>query len=110
MVLANLLGKARSHADLPDVLALYERRRKERAGHVIRASMRNGRTWQMPNGPLKDERDRHFLEEVPGAGYPNPLADPFFQSWLWSFDAVRDADEAWRTFAAEVSGERNCDV
>lgn len=42
-MLAKLLGKARSHADLPDVLALYERRRKERADHVIRASMRYGR-------------------------------------------------------------------
>lgn len=114
MVLSNLLGKARDHAEVPDVLALYELRRKDRAGHVIRASMRNGRTWQMPDGPLKDERDRQFLEDVPGAGYPNLLADPLSQSWLWSFDAAKDADEAWHTRgrlrAPEPARERENDI
>ncbi|KAG8169785.1 hypothetical protein KVR01_000530 [Diaporthe batatas] len=97
-VLAGLLGKVRSKQDVPKVLGLYERLRKERSGHAIRASLRNGRVWQVPDGPLKEERDRQLLNETPTAGFPNILADPFFQSWLWGYDTSKVVDEAWSMF------------
>lgn len=52
----------------------------------------------MADGPLKDERDRQFLYETPTVGYPNPLADPFFQEWLWGFDATKTANSAWEAY------------
>ncbi|KUI59747.1 3-hydroxybenzoate 6-hydroxylase [Cytospora mali] len=98
-VLATLLAKASHGKQVRDSLELYQRLRKERTGHIIRASLKNGEIWQLPNGPLKDERDRVFLHETPSAGFPNLLADPFFQSWLWGFDAHKTADEAWESLA-----------
>ncbi|KAI1435906.1 FAD binding domain-containing protein [Xylaria sp. CBS 124048] len=93
--LAQLLGKAHDRQQARRALGLYQGLRKERTGHVIRATLRTGAIWQMPDGPLQEERDRRFRHETPTVGYPNPLADPFFQAWLWGFDATRTADEAW---------------
>ncbi|KAI0403714.1 FAD binding domain-containing protein [Xylaria palmicola] len=93
--LAQLLGKARTQEQVHEGLGIYERLRKERTGHLIRATLRTGQLWQMADGLLQEERDRRFLFETPTVGYPNPLADPFFQEWLWGFDATRTANEAW---------------
>ncbi|RYP69502.1 hypothetical protein DL770_008232 [Monosporascus sp. CRB-9-2] len=109
-VLAHLLGKAVAEDDddddgrrrvvVGDVLEVYQRLRKERTAHVIRATLKTGRLWQMPDGPVKDERDRELLRETgnPSVGYPNPLADPFFQRWLWGFDAPEAVDRAWAAY------------
>ncbi|KAI3317805.1 FAD binding domain-containing protein [Xylariaceae sp. AK1471] len=93
--LAHLMGKAQNPQQIRDTLGIYQSLRKERTGHVIRATLKTGELWQMPDGPLKDERDRQFLHETPTVGYPNPLADPFFQEWLWGFDATKTANAAW---------------
>ncbi|KAI1169891.1 FAD binding domain-containing protein [Nemania sp. FL0916] len=93
--LAQLLGKAKNQDQVREGLGIYQRLRKERTGHVIRATLKTGELWQMADGPLKEERDRQFLHETPTVGYPNPLADPFFQEWLWGFDATKTANEAW---------------
>ncbi|KAJ3579101.1 hypothetical protein NPX13_g1464 [Xylaria arbuscula] len=96
--LAQLLGKATNQDQVRESLGIYQRLRKERTGHVIRATLKTGEIWQMADGPLKDERDRCFLQETPTVGYPNPLADPFFQEWLWGFDATKTANEAWEAY------------
>ncbi|KAI0396809.1 FAD binding domain-containing protein [Xylariaceae sp. FL0594] len=94
-MLAQLLGKARSKEETRRALEIYHRHRKERTGHVLRATLKTGELWQMPDGPVKDERDRQFLHETPTVGFPNPLADPIFQEWLWGFNATKAANEAW---------------
>ncbi|KAI0904862.1 FAD binding domain-containing protein [Ustulina deusta] len=93
--LAQLLGKASNQDQVHEGLGIYQRLRKERTGRVIRATLRTGEIWQMADGPLQEERDRRFLHETPTVGYPNPLADPFFQEWVWGFDATKTANEAW---------------
>ncbi|KAL9617929.1 MAG: hypothetical protein Q9160_007295 [Pyrenula sp. 1 TL-2023] len=104
-VLAYLLGKAENKEQVRDCLAIYQQLRKERTGHVIRASLKNGRLWQLVDGPLQSERDREFRNETPGAGYPNLLADPFFQSWLWGFDSREAVEEAWETYTSNQKQE-----
>ncbi|KAI1313194.1 FAD binding domain-containing protein [Xylaria venustula] len=99
--LAQLLGKAKDQEQVRRGLGIYQRLRKERTGHVIRATLRTGEIWQMADGPLKEERDRQFLHEIPTVGYPNPLADPFFQEWLWGFDATKTANQAWEAHEKE---------
>lgn len=98
-VLSHLLGRARKHerGRIRAALGVYERPSKERTGRIISASLENGRVWQLPDGPAQEERDRQLLEggERPGAGFPNMLADPAFQQWLWGFDAAKAAGEAW---------------
>ncbi|KAI1813756.1 FAD binding domain-containing protein [Poronia punctata] len=96
--LAHVLGKAQNKQQIRTALDIYQRLRKERTGHVIRATLKTGELWQMPDGPVKDERDRQFLHETPTVGYPNPLADPFFQEWLWGFDATKTANAAWEKY------------
>ena len=97
-MLAHLLGKAEDLRQAIDLLGIYQDLRKERTGHVIRATLKTGRLWQMADGPLKDERDREFLHDPPTIGYPNPLADPIFQEWLWGFDPTETANRAWSTY------------
>ncbi|KAI1355942.1 FAD binding domain-containing protein [Xylaria sp. FL0043] len=99
--LAQLLGLAKNQYQVRRGLGIYQHLRKERTGHVIRATLKTGEIWQMPDGPLKEERDRQFLHETPTVGYPNPLADPFFQEWLWGFDATKTANEAWAAHEKE---------
>jgi salicylate hydroxylase len=88
-VLVSVLTKARGHGEIGTALGVYQELRKERAARIIRASLKNGRLWQLPNGPLQHERDRELLYDTPSAGFPNLLADPYFQEWLWGFDATR---------------------
>ncbi|KAI0468058.1 FAD binding domain-containing protein [Xylaria cf. heliscus] len=94
-VLAHLLCKAGNKRQLTTCLDIYQRLRKERTGAVIQATLKMGRIWEMEDGPLKEARDREFLEDVPSVGYPNFLAEPFFQEWLWGFDAQKTANDAW---------------
>lgn len=42
----------------------------------------------MRDGPIQEERDRQLLEEEPFEGYPNRLADPVFQNFLYGYDAT----------------------
>ena len=53
--------------------------------------------WHLPNGALQADRDRRLMNEVPTVGYPNMLADPFFQAWLWGFDAKVEVENMWTT-------------
>ncbi|KAI2473542.1 FAD/NAD(P)-binding domain-containing protein [Annulohypoxylon bovei var. microspora] len=103
-ILSHLLGKSQSLCEINDSLEIFQRLRKERVAHVIRASTKNGRSSQMADGPLKEERDRELLTENdnPTAGYPNLLADPFFQPWLWGFNAKKAADEAWAERQSDI--------
>ncbi|KAG9252369.1 uncharacterized protein F5Z01DRAFT_690559 [Emericellopsis atlantica] len=94
LTLVHVLKNARGHAQIGAALGVYETLRKERSARIIRASLKNGRLWQLPNGPLQQERDRELLNDTPSAGFPNLLADPFFQEWLWGFDATKAVDEA----------------
>lgn len=94
-VLAHLLGKTQTSEQVAQCLQIYQKIRKERTGHVNRATLKNGRYWQMPDGPQKEERDRELMNDIPTAGFPNLLADPFFQQWLWGFDASEAAEQAW---------------
>jgi salicylate hydroxylase len=104
-VLAHLMGQTSDAAQAHDCLNLYQGLRKERTGHIIRAALKMGRIWQMPDGPAKEERDREFLTETPTAGYPNFLADPFFQQWLWGFDVSKAASDAWEAYRRDKERE-----
>ena len=100
-MLARMMAKTKTDEQRRECMEMYQRVRKERTGHINRATLKNGRNWQMADGPLKEERDREFLEDTPSVGYPNLLADPFFQEWLWGFDAAAAAEKAW---AAQQNG------
>ncbi|KAI0152980.1 FAD binding domain-containing protein [Xylariaceae sp. FL1272] len=95
-ILSHLLAQSIGEDRINRSLQIYQLLRKDRTAHVCRATLKTGMIWQMPDGPLQNERDRQFLCETPTIGYPNPLEDPFFQEWLWGFDVATAVREAWR--------------
>ena len=95
-ILSHLLSCATSAAQVPSLLRLYNVIRRDRTKQVIRASKKMGDIWHMANGPLQEERDRTLLYEQPTAGWPNMLADPYFQQWLWGYEPKKEAERAWR--------------
>ena len=106
IVLGNLLAQAARKSDIPRVLEVYESLRRPRTDLVGRITQKMAGNWMLPDGPLQAERDRVFLEEDPPLlGYPNALQDPFFQSWLYSFDGRHEAEEAWRIYRQNRSSQ-----
>lgn len=101
-VLAHLLTRATSPSQILSILRLYNASRRDRTTKVIQASKKMGNIWHMANGPLQEERDRVLLNEVPTAGFPSMLNDPFFQPWLWGYDAKEDAERIWDKSQANV--------
>ena len=96
--LSRLLSKATRLADIHSILELYENVRRPRTDQVIQATLNTGDMWMMPNGPDQIQRDHRFgSEKPPLPGFPNPYLDPGFRPWLWEYDALRAADEAWNT-------------
>ena len=83
------------------MLALYERMRMPRARNVKRRSKYMHDICQLTDGPTQRERDRVLLEEEPGDGFPNPWADPGYQTWMWGFNARDEAECEWKKYSHE---------
>lgn len=103
-VLAALLERVSSPAQIPHVLALYEVTRKSRTTRVVQSSSNLGQNiFHLHDGPKQQERDRQLLEEEPFEGYPNRWADPVFQKFLFGYDAIKEADIAWKRSRQQAS-------
>ncbi|KAL8696130.1 MAG: hypothetical protein Q9224_002956 [Gallowayella concinna] len=102
MVLGQLLEHAGSKSEIPKRLKVYESLRRPRTELVGGVTRKMGAEWMMYDSPQQAKRDETFLQENPPLqGYPNALQDPFFQTWLYSFDGRKEADEAWRIYHRE---------
>ncbi|KAL8803029.1 MAG: hypothetical protein Q9223_006067 [Gallowayella weberi] len=98
-VLGQLLEQSRSRSEMLERLQVYESIRRPRTGLVGGVTQKMGAEWMLHDGPQQVKRDETFLQENPPLqGYPNALQDPFFQTWLYSFDGRREADEGWRIY------------
>lgn len=84
-----------SKAQAIDIIAIYEYLRKERTTRVVKGSNALRNTFQMDDGPQQRERDRQMAQLEPFQGHPNPWADPEIQTWLFTYDAYAEAEEAW---------------
>lgn len=97
--LAECLARARTAADLPDLLRAYESIRKPRAERVQKGTRDSSHVWHLPDGPAQEERDRAFAvmaaavrdEESDAAldrANPNSLSSKNFQPWLFGHDEI----------------------
>ncbi|KAK9474983.1 3-hydroxybenzoate 6-hydroxylase-like protein [Dipodascopsis tothii] len=118
VTVAELVSAARSPADVPALLRLYEKVREPRATRVQLGSMRNADFWHLADGPQQQRRDADMLrlaaalndEAVDLHEYvldeeamaraavpeydiknPNPWSDVVFQPWLFGHNAVKTA-------------------
>ncbi|KAL8805832.1 MAG: hypothetical protein Q9182_001744 [Xanthomendoza sp. 2 TL-2023] len=98
-VLAQLLEQSRSKSEMLQRLEVYESIRRPRTDLVGGVTQKMGVEWMLHDGPQQVKRDEMFVQENPPLqGYPNALQDPFFQTWLYSFDGRQAADEGWRIY------------
>ena len=85
---------------LPSLFAAYTKMRLSRTLCARQRSKQMHDTCQLVDGFEQQERDRVLKEEEPGEKFPNPWADPGFQNWMWSFDAISAAEECWEVWEA----------
>jgi len=104
--LSMILAHHPSTKSLPSLLAAYVEMRRSRTSRARQRSKQMHDICQLVDGTEQEERDRVFKEEIPGDNFPNPWADPKFQTWLWSYDAKIAADECWRTWKIARSQDR----
>nr|UZP47902.1 FAD binding domain-containing protein [Cladonia uncialis subsp. uncialis] len=108
-VLGTLFSKVQDSSQLPDILSIYEHLRKPRTS-AMRAKSRAMRdVYAFEDGPLQRERDRQLQHHSPFDGFANFLADPIFQSFVFSYNAFEDAEKAWvRYLMGEWPSTRGC--
>lgn len=99
-VLTQLISKIESKAELHDALNVYEQIRKPRASRVVETSTKMGQeVYHLHDGPQQEQRDKEMLTR-PIVTNPFVWADPYFQKWLFSYDAYAEADKGWEAFKA----------
>ena len=97
-VLGTLFAIIEDVSQIPDALYIYERVRKPRATEVRNRTNAQKLVYGLRDGPLQEGRDKQLAADVPVEGCPNALDDPMFQNWLWGYDAMLDAKQAWDIF------------
>lgn len=74
----------------------FEKVRKRRVAQMQLASLKNGVTFHLPDGPEQRARDEGMRPEVEGAPFaksPNLWSDPDTQVWVYGYDAEKDMKE-----------------
>lgn len=97
-VLGVLFSRIQHKSQLPDILSIYERVRRPRTMRMRRRSRIMRDVYAMTDGPAQEERDRQLLQDVPCEDFPNYLADPVFQKWLFAYNAMAEAGKAWEMY------------
>ncbi|KAH7089249.1 salicylate hydroxylase [Paraphoma chrysanthemicola] len=95
---ASVLGTIFSHLDrveeLPELLRLYHATRLDRVHTIQRGSWTNRFFIHMGKGPMLNMRTKIFAVGDYN-GSPNLMANTLFTNWLYSYDAVAEAERAW---------------
>lgn len=97
-VLSALFEHIENHSQIPAVLSIYERLRKDRTTRVVKESTALREIFHMIDGERQQERDRQLTQHEPFEGYPNCWADPVFQPWLFGYNAFAEVDGAWKLY------------
>lgn len=95
---ASALGTVLSHLnsieELPNLLQVYLRTRQDRAHAIQRGSYTNRFFIHMSKGPMLDMRNEIF-EAGDYNGSPNLMGNTLFTDWLYSYDAVKEAEREY---------------
>ncbi|KAI0124772.1 hypothetical protein BJ170DRAFT_726410 [Xylariales sp. AK1849] len=98
-VLGELLKHVDSHEKLAPALEMYQHLRKDRGEAIARESLRQRDSFHLPDGPLQEQRDGIFNaslgKELP-PNFPSRWSCPSVQPWLYGYDAIAVAHEAYR--------------
>ena len=106
ITLSTVLQDIETPTQLNSLLVLYESLRISRARRANWRSKQMHDICQLRDGPEQRERDRKLREEDPTEGFPNPWADPEFQTGMWGFDAMAVAQRARDTQSGQKGGKK----
>ncbi|KAF2668887.1 FAD binding domain protein [Microthyrium microscopicum] len=99
-VLGGLLAKLTNKRQLPRVLRLYERLRKERGEAIVRETFNQRRDFHRVDGPEQEARDRQFKsklgKDLGTDAFPSRWTCPQVQPWLYGYDAIKEVEDAVR--------------
>ena len=90
-VLGSLFSHVKDREQIPGLLTRFQQIRMSRSMEVLRRSASMREVFGMPDGIAQQERDAQITRD-PYEGCPIALADPVFQKWLWSYNAIEDAN------------------
>jgi salicylate hydroxylase len=94
------LGALLSHVtdnpeDIPRALRIFQQIREPRCRRLKEASMKLRDVYCMHDGPEQEKRDHDLLYTELGPGFIIPWLEPEFQNWMYSYDAEKEAHQAW---------------
>lgn len=78
--LAVLFSHLGNKSDIPALLQLFEKARKERAESIVDGAYQNGKRMHLASGAAAEERDAAFRKVREGGPNPDKSADPETQS------------------------------
>jgi len=78
--LSVLLSHLESKSDIPALLELFQKARKERAETIVDGAYQNGKRMHLASGAAAEERDAAFRKVREGGPNPDKSADPETQS------------------------------
>lgn len=80
--------------DIEPRLKQFCDRRQARTLRVRAKAREVGAVFQMADGAEQEARDERMRQGELTDNFPNPFADPYLQSWLYTYDVKTDAEEA----------------
>jgi hypothetical protein len=83
--------------DIKPRLKQFCDRRQARTLRVRAKAREVGAVFQMADGVEQEVRDKRMRQGELTDHFPNPFADHCLQSWLYTYDARADAEEAKTT-------------
>ncbi|KAI1654774.1 putative monooxygenase [Daldinia decipiens] len=99
-VLGRLLKYVTNRDKLSHALELYQQLRKSRGEAIAKEALGQRDSFHLPDGPSQEQRDAIFLanlDKEPPPNFPSRWTCPTVQPWLYSYDAVAEADKAYKT-------------
>lgn len=92
VMLAACISRARSQADLPELVKHFVEMRRDRCYAILDGARNNGAIWHLPDGPEQQRRDQGMRAGPKPAAElteqnPNRWSDPKFQPWMFGYDA-----------------------
>ncbi|KAI2781028.1 putative monooxygenase [Daldinia loculata] len=100
-VLGRLLKYVTNRGKLAPALELYQQLRKTRGEAIAKEALGQRDSFHLPDGPSQEQRDAIFLanlDKEPPPHFPSRWTCPTVQPWLYSYDAVAEADKAYETY------------
>jgi salicylate hydroxylase len=101
-VLGTLLGHVsyeKRAEQLPKFAEMYRKLRKQRRELIAKETLKQREDFHLPDGEKQRARDELMLSMLGGelkADFPSRWTCPRVQSWLYGYDAYKEAEEEFR--------------